>query len=363
MIRAIIVDDEKPTLNRLKRQINDSEVAEVVKTFSKSIEVLEFLKDNPIDVAFLDIEMPGINGLELASRINDIQPLVNIVFITAYNQYAVEAFRLNAIDYLLKPVTNELLKESLMRVVSQLKPQISNERLTINCFGKFSVFAGNEKINFRTEKTKELLAFLITQNGTFVSRETILDSMWEEFDGDRALINFNSTLYNLRKALINFNNNIKIVFESGCYRIFMENVDCDYLSFCKIAQKKEPIMKDNKSTQEKVLSLYSGEYLAGINSFWVMQKKFFTANIYVELIIKLVNFYLVYNDKVKAYTLLINGLTKEPVSRELNYYLIKLFLADNEKINAERYYNAYKDALLKQFKETPDSDFKKLMKN
>lgn len=361
MIRAIIVDDERPTLNRLKRQINDSGMAETVGAFTRPAEALEFLKDNSIDTAFLDIEMAGINGLELAARITDMQPWIAVVFVTAYNQYAVEAFRLNAIDYLLKPVTVELLNEALTRVAKEIKPQISSGRLTVKCFGKFTALAGEEKINFRTEKTKELLAFLITQNG-FVSRDTILDSLWDDFEGDRALVNFNSTLYSLRKALLPFQNSIRVIYESGCYRILAENIDCDYSEFYRIAKKNEMITQENRIELEKSLVLYGGEYLAGVSSLWVMQKKFSAADLYAGLLMKLVHFYVSNGDREKAYGRIMEGLTKEPINRELNYELIKLLLEDNENIKAERYYNAYKEALQKQFKETPDNDFKKLMK-
>lgn len=361
MITTIIVDDERPTLNRLERQINDSRLAEVSGAFTRPLEALEFLKENSVDAAYLDIELPGINGLELAVRITDLHPGIAVVFVTAYNQYAVEAFRLNAIDYLLKPVTNELLKESLVRVAKEIKPRISSGRLIIKCFGKFTAFADETKINFRTEKTKELLAFLIAQNGTFVSRDLILDSIWESFEGDRALVNFNTTLYNLRKALLPFGKTARIIFESGCYCLPAENIDCDYFDFCKLAEKKETVTAGTITEFEKALSLYTGEYLAGFGSLWAVQKKLRAQDQYGGLLMRLVNFHLSSGDKEKAYAQLLDGLEKEPISRELNYCLIKLLLEDNERIKAERYYTAYKEALQKQFNETPDDGFKRLI--
>lgn len=363
MIRAIIVEDEKPTLNRLKRQINAGGVAETVGAFTRPAEALEFLKDNSVDAAFLDIEMPGMSGLELAERITDMQPEVSVVFITAYNQYAVEAFRLNAIDYLLKPVTDALLLESLARVKREIRPRASAEPLSIKCFGKFTVRAGEGEINFRTEKTKELLAFLIAQNGAFVSRDAILDNLWEGFDGDRALINFNSTLYNLRKAFLPFRSDVRIIYESGCYRLSAENMRCDYWEFYRAAEEKEPVTQENKTELENAVSLYSGEYFAGLNSLWTVQKRFRSSNLYVGLITRLAGFYLNTGDTKRAYGILNEGLEKEPLNRELNYLIIKLLISDNERTKAERYYGAYKEALLKLYKEMPDEGIRKLMKN
>lgn len=109
--------------------------------FARPFAALEFLKENRADVIFLDIEMPDINGIELATRILDLQKNINIVFVTAYNQYAVEAFRLNALDYLMKPVSADRLKETLYRIMERKIPAPFG-RLSIRCFGRFDASVG-----------------------------------------------------------------------------------------------------------------------------------------------------------------------------------------------------------------------------
>jgi two-component system, LytTR family, response regulator len=117
MIKAIIVDDEQPALDKLEKLLKDSGLISVEGTFTEPTEALSFLKKTQVDAVFLDIEMPDTDGIELAIRILDIQERISVVFVTAYNQYAVEAFRLNAIDYLMKPVTSERLEETLGRII------------------------------------------------------------------------------------------------------------------------------------------------------------------------------------------------------------------------------------------------------
>ena len=87
--------------------------------FTEPLAALELLKKNTVDAVFLDIEMPETDGLELAGRILDLQGKIAVVFVTAYNDYAVEAFRLNALDYLMKPAEEDRIRETLNRIIEE----------------------------------------------------------------------------------------------------------------------------------------------------------------------------------------------------------------------------------------------------
>lgn len=218
MLRIIVVDDEQPSIDKLKKLLIGSGLAEVIGTFTGPMQALEFLKQHKADAAFLDIEMPDMDGIELASRMIDLQGNIAVVFVTAYNQYAVEAFRLNALDYLMKPVSADRLRETLCRIVEEKGVPMHTEGVYVRCFGKFCVTAGSEEVKFRTEKSEELLAFLIDKRGEFVSRSEIIDTLWEYFDGDKALIHFNTTLHYVKKALLSYGIHISILYERGCYK-------------------------------------------------------------------------------------------------------------------------------------------------
>src|ERR1700704_3888224 len=101
-LKILLVDDEKPALGFLKRMLSTYPDLSISGCFNEPLLALEFLHTEKVDVIFLDIEMPKINVWEAAARISKICPEADIVFVTAYSQYAVEAFNLNALDYLLK---------------------------------------------------------------------------------------------------------------------------------------------------------------------------------------------------------------------------------------------------------------------
>jgi two-component SAPR family response regulator len=149
MLKAIIVDDEYPSCLKMEKLLKESGLAEVADKFTEPLKALEFLKKTKMDAVFLDIEMPDMDGIELASRIMDIHDNMAFVFVTAYNQYAVEAFRLNAIDYLLKPVYPERLMETLRRIIDQRGIDVNPGKLKVQCFGKFTVSDGSHKVILR----------------------------------------------------------------------------------------------------------------------------------------------------------------------------------------------------------------------
>src|SRR5262245_17311603 len=124
MLRAYIVDDERLAVQRLTRLLETSGRVDIAGSATDPEAALAFMHAHPVDVLFLDIQMPGVTGFELLDRL-DAHPLV--IFTTAYDQYALNAFEVNSIDYLLKPIEPERLEhalDKLERLRSQLPPDI-----------------------------------------------------------------------------------------------------------------------------------------------------------------------------------------------------------------------------------------------
>ncbi len=126
-MKVLIVDDENLALSRLKRLLNNEGINDIVECNNAIDAIKEFTKER-FDVAFLDISMPNMSGLELANTILNINPKTFIIFQTAYEEYALEAFKSGGIDYLLKPVSNENIKSALYKIEKFLvKNEISKK--------------------------------------------------------------------------------------------------------------------------------------------------------------------------------------------------------------------------------------------
>ncbi|MCB0851361.1 MAG: response regulator, partial [Bacteroidetes bacterium] len=113
--RVLIADDELPARNKMKRLLKKFDDVEIVHVAENGLDALEHIHSLKPDLIFLDIEMPGLNGLEVAENI-DLETPPSVVFATAYSEHAIKAFELNAQDYLLKPFNEERLRATINKV-------------------------------------------------------------------------------------------------------------------------------------------------------------------------------------------------------------------------------------------------------
>ena len=169
-MKAIAVDDELYMLETLEEAILASSDITQVERFSTCSAALAYAGENPIDIAFLDINMRGIGGLGLAEKLLALQPRCKIVFCTGYQEYAVSAFQLHVSGYLMKPIT----AEAVQKEIDHIKGVKATEKLlTVKCFGNFEVFHDGEVLPFKRKKTKELLAVLVDRNGAGLTARQI----------------------------------------------------------------------------------------------------------------------------------------------------------------------------------------------
>lgn len=359
----MILDDEQPSIDKLEKLLKESQLVEIKAKFTEPLTALEFLKTNPIDLAFLDIEMPNMDGIDFSNLALGLQKRMAIVFVTAYNQYAVEAFRLNALDYLLKPVTADRLKETLSRIIEEQEFQTTQTgTVKIVCFGKFKVACAGSEVKFRTKKAEDLLALLIDRRGAFVHRNEICDFLWEEYDGDRAVIHFNTTLHYMKKALLQWGVGAQIEHDKGSYRLKTEELDCDYLRFQGFTRAADAVNHSDISAYEEAARLYQGDYLAGMDYPWVERSRRMLKERFITLLLLISGCYQAAGDLQKAITWLKQGLVHEPLHREINFQLIAALLLANDRVAADQYYQIYGSELRRKFQQKPDDGFANLLK-
>lgn len=173
-----IADDEPMLLGDLRDAVSAAAPTAQIKEFEWAQPLLGEIntqKDSP-DVAFLDIEMPEMSGLELARELKRTSPLTKLVFVTGFTQYAVEAFSLHADGYVMKPVSVEKNRAELDNLF-RASPAETLKRLRVQCFGNFEVFLDGEPMRFQYRKTKELLAYLVNRRGAMCSNGEIMAAL------------------------------------------------------------------------------------------------------------------------------------------------------------------------------------------
>ena len=228
---AICVDDEPLVL-----QMNVSLCREIpeltdAKGFTGADEALHWLSENKADVALLDIDMPGKNGLILAAEIKKKRPDISIIFLTGYAQYALEAFGVHASGYLLKPVTRDRLAEEIAYALAG-KPKKLSAHVELKTFGNFDIFVDGNAVTFDRAKAKELLAYLIDRQGRFVPRVEVFSVLWEDGEYDRSMQKqLDVIIRSLRDTLDHNHIGELIEMKRGALRIRPEKTVCDFYRF------------------------------------------------------------------------------------------------------------------------------------
>lgn len=137
MLKALVVDDEAPARSELRYLLGEAGGVEVVGEASNALEALQLVKAIPYDVLFLDVNMPGLSGVQLAEALTAHPRPPAIVFVTAHSEHAVKAFEVRAVDYLVKPVELDRLKQALSRLAPVAEQATARvERIPVEKAGK-----------------------------------------------------------------------------------------------------------------------------------------------------------------------------------------------------------------------------------
>ena len=189
MIRCIVVDDEQLILGELVEFLKECDV-DIAGAYQDPRTALDEIGETKPDVAFLDIEMPGMNGIELAKKMQERNTDIHIVFITAYKEYAVKAFGVSAIHYLLKPVDESGIKEAIDRVTKTKLMErdlgtVQSVSMVKNSTGVADRISLNDRNEIVVIRLSEILYFtsndgitsVVTKKGEYKTRKNL--SFWE----------------------------------------------------------------------------------------------------------------------------------------------------------------------------------------
>lgn len=226
-MKIIAVDDEILMLDALTRSIREAAPDAEVAPFRKPSDALTHAGVHRVDVAFLDIRMRGMDGLELGRRLMELHPNINLIFVTSFDEYIPEAFRsVRCNGYITKPVDAEQVAKELSHL--RLPMKIS-KRVRATCLGRFEVFVDGQPVKFENTKTKELLACLIDAEGGVVPNQELIAKLWE--DDNRHESYFKKIRKDLYDTLQAMGCSDIIHIQRGGLGIVTGQIDCDYYTW------------------------------------------------------------------------------------------------------------------------------------
>lgn len=250
-MNIVAVDDEKLALSALAMVLREVFEGADIYEYSRGADAVRMtaqLKEEgtPPEYAFLDIRLRGSTGIELARQIKDISPETLVIFVTAYNDYASEAFSVNANGYLLKPVSAEAVRRAVERIDNEIvkrndmlpyrsagklgKP--SEHRLNVVTFGKFYPTLDGRELAFERSKSRELLALLVDQRGVGLANAEIEAYLWEDSVGDKRKSGYvQKVILSLMKTLKKAGIDNIIEKRYNYIAIKPDMIDCDLYDF------------------------------------------------------------------------------------------------------------------------------------
>lgn len=224
-----VIDDEKNSLEDMRNTLSEAigETAEI-SAFTHCEDALAAISGGAApDAVFADIVMPGISGLEFAVRLKERSPGTRIIFVTAYEEYALEAFKIKAHGYLMKPLGVEDVREELAAFPEIRKEE--EDKLVVKCFGHFDVFWKGRPVIFSRKQSKELFAYLIDRYGAACTSGEIASALWKEEGDASAERNRIRVLVNdLRNTLKAIDMEKVLIREHRELAVRRELIDCDY---------------------------------------------------------------------------------------------------------------------------------------
>lgn len=259
-MKYLLVDDEALILEGMKMTV-ESIVQETDEIFTASnpYEAIEIAEREQIDVAFCDVDMPGMNGLKLAERLHEISQDASIIFATGYAHYSLDAWNTAAEAFILKPVGEEDVRNALDKVMSRKAPkkhdvtveskEEPSQVIEAVCFGNFELMYQQKPIHFVRKRSKEMLAYLIDRQGAMVTTNEIRSILWEEELDSEEKSGYVRVLANdIRKAFDRIGVESILLNEKNNYSVDLSRIHADYLDFMK--------------GEENAKRTFQGEYMA-----------------------------------------------------------------------------------------------------
>lgn len=356
MLRAVLIDDEIPFIEELSYLLGKYPDIEISATFTHSLKALEAFASIRPDVVFLDIDMPHMNGLELALKIQALYAGTIIIFVTAYSKYALDSFSAYPLDYLLKPVKEARLEAAIERMRKQSallhSGDTAKETLKIKCFGRFEVFAIDE-IKWGTRRVKELFMYLIDRCGDAPTKSELINAVFGSVNDKNTANNMYVTVYKLRSLLDGLDRERRLIRFSEDYSLQIMPGVCDYSDFINFARRNAAISGKNAVDGARALNLCTGNYLEGEDFSWATETAYFIEAEYERLAIQLAGFHLAANRRPEAENILNALLLRNPISEEGYTILLDLYMKNDDQAAFKARYAEYTSMLRKELNVKP----------
>ncbi|MDR6555061.1 response regulator [Paenibacillus qinlingensis] len=332
-MKVILVDDDATMHLILSKMLHKLPEVHVVGAFKDTKSADIFLQENTdIGLAFVDISMKGENGLEFASRLGNTGSPVQIVFVTSHKDFALEAYDLSVIDYLVKPVSQERLQRTVHRALqnwqafhrpaTQTPPAEYRGRLAITLLGDVLVSNEMGRVKWISRKCAELFAYLLLYRGRRITRSKLITDIFGGIDQSGAVSYLNTTVYQLRKSLEPLGLRETIRSENDGYVLELKDATIDYVEFESQAKELQSINASQVELALRVERLFTGDLFGDKAYVWAIHETERYSQMYTSFVKRLVNVLISSGDTGSASKLLLKLNENNPLDESVIHHLM-----------------------------------------
>lgn len=366
-MKVIVVDDEKAMLLVMKKMLSKIPEIGIAGLFQNSVEAFNYIRNNKVDIAFIDINMPEESGLELAKRMLSVSTSLDVVFSTSHREYAVDAFELFAFDYIVKPVSQARLERTVKKALEKKYPSMRKDerekqkKLAAYCFGRMDVSSEiSGMVKWRSAKSEELLAYLLLNMGRSVSRDRILEDLFPSLPLKNAETYLNTTVYQLRKALEPHELKTIIISANDSLRLDVKEVYLDFVDFENRIKAMGSLDETNLQSAVDTEKLYVDDLFGDKTYLWAVQERERLSVLYTGFAKKLGGYLLKNNYPALASEILKRLINRNEFDEEANSLMMKLYAVQRDKTALVQHYERYVKILQRELGVTPGREITSL---
>lgn len=357
MINAIVLDDEWYNLEEICTLAEKTGFIRIAGKYQNPLTALQELSVTNPQAAFIDIEMPEMDGITFAEKLLEHNPSIIIAFITSWNQYAVQAFDLNALDYVMKPIREDRFNRMAERIRSRIiqSGQKRPAGLKIQCFGSLEVHIGNAPVKWERAKAEELFAYLLLHHDSFVHKDVIIENLWSEHAYEKALPILQTSVCKIRSILSPVSDEVTLDYGANKYCLSVKNARCDYIEVEQALAAYNPSSPSTFAAAEHACTLYGSGLLTQQGYLWGAQRDESLHKRLLHIMKDIGEKYLGENNQKSAARYLLHAAELAPYDDDLNYRLLELLLQMGENREALAHYRKLETVMRDQYDLKPSA--------
>lgn len=373
-MNVILIDDEQLALNYLAHQLNCISNVHIVGKYTNPLVGKEAVASMNVDIVFLDIDMRKMNGMALAEKLLEMKPKLSIVFVTAYDEYAIKAFELNVADYILKPASEDRLQKTVNRIRYEKKFEArlcedKIESVQVNLFHRvtFKKITGTSvdiiPMKWRTKKTNQLFLYLLVHRGEVINKAALVELLWADLATEKAYQQLYTAVYYIRKTLVDLSAFFQVNSLLDGYMLSLNKVKTDIEWYDSFMESDIALTKSSRTSYERAIKVISDDFLKEYDYPWaeVEREKYRTH--WMKTALKLVEYYYQIDEIEKGVLLEAELLKRYPFEENVYFYLMKIHKKRGVKDMVLTYYERLSTVLLAELQVQPSNHIIAWVKN